>query len=319
MPESFNYYGNNLVGNPYHAYLDFGDLTSGFGEDNGFSSYYMYNADKDGYYMYVRGGSFGGEYAPRYIHPHQGFFLQKDYDENHVDATITFKPSHTKTRAEFETSPYRYMPNYKLINLFAYDQEGHGDVVVIEFERPDYGGGKKIKALRSGNHLIYAHHDTIDYGAFFAKQELRRIPVRFKTFEEENTLYTLKWNLQNGYFPTLYLIDNMTGTIYDMTRNDSYLFSASKEDYLSRFYIVFDYNDIEEFEETNTFAFYNGSAWVVNGKGYVELFDVTGRCLYTNTLNGEQSDLYFGRLAKGVYMLRMSDGFTVRTQKIVIQ
>ena len=319
VPESFNYYGNNLVGNPYHAYLDFGDLTSGFGEDNGFSSYYMYNADKDGYYMYVRGGSFGGEYAPRYIHPHQGFFLQKDYDENHVDTTITFQPSQTVTRAEFETSPFRYMPTYKLINLFAYDQEGHGDVVVIEFERPDYGGGEKIKALRSGNHLIYAHHDTIDYGAFFAKQELRRIPVRFKTFEEENTLYTLKWNLQNGYFPTLYLIDNMTGTIYDMTRNDSYLFSASKEDYLSRFYIVFDYNDIEEFEETNTFAFYNGSAWVVNGKGYVELFDVTGRCLYTNTLNGEQSDLYFGKLAKGVYMLRMSDGFTVRTQKIVIQ
>lgn len=327
VPEAFSYYGNNFVGNPYHAYLDF----TKFGTANGFSSYYIYAADdvgsgaKDethgGYMMYAAGGSRNGYYASGYLHPHQGFFLQT----TDAEKTVTFKDTDVDpdkvqivTRAVAGDSFFRDRPAYRLVNLFAYDPEGNGDVVVIEFDRPENGGGQKVKALRNGNHLIYAHHDTTDYGAFFAEEGTRKVPVRFRSYEEQSTVYTLKWNLQNGYFPTLYLVDNMTGTYYDMTRNDTYTFLASKEDYLSRFYITFDYLDVEE-NEVETFVFFDGSSWVVNGKGYVELFDMTGRCLYTNTLTGDQSHLYFDRFAKGVYTLRLTDGKTVRIQKIVKQ
>lgn len=223
-----------------------------------------------------------------------------------------------KTRTGI-TSTFRDQPNYPLINLYADDAQGRSEVLVVEFERPENGGGRKIMALRSGNHLIYAHNGDTDYGAFFAEEGTERVPVRFKSFEDHPTTYTLRWNTQNGYFHSLYLIDNMTGVTYDMTRNDSYLFSASKDDYVSRFVIVFNVTDVEENEDLNTFAFFNGNgSLVVNGTGRLEVVDVTGRILYTEDLYNDQNHVNLSRYAKGVYTLRLWDSDKARIQKIVM-
>ena len=327
MPGSMGYYGNNFVGNPYHAYLDFGDGTTGFGYDNGFNSYYIYDADipggaksetGGGYRIYAAGGSRGGYYAPRYLHPHQGFFLQWAVEPNPIYKTITFKPSQLKNRHDADNSDFRdWRPNYPLVNLFAYDNEGRGDVVVIEFNRPENGGGKKVKTLRNGNHLIYAHNGDTDYGAFFAVEGTSRVPVRFMSLESEQKPYTLRWNTQNGFFNSLYLIDNLLGITYDMLANDSYTFVGSKEDYVSRFVIVFNVTDVEENTDPKTFAFYDGSSWVVNGTGRLEVIDVTGRILYTEDLHNEQNHVNLNRYAKGVYVLRLWKHDKASIQKIV--
>ena len=312
------YFGNNLIGNPYHAYLDFGKM-------NGFNSYYVYDADTAAkrnvdYLIYPDGGSTGGCYASRYIHPHQGFFVQyKPEDNAPSEKELTFTPNMTVTRKDVENAGFREeLPAYPLVNLFAYDWENKGDVLVVEFNRPENGGGIKSKSLRNGNHLVFAHHGDDDYGAFFAKEGTKQVPVRFQSFEKEKKPYTFRWNLQNGDFRSLYLIDNMTGVQYDMLRNDSYSFEASKQDYLSRFLIVFDVTDVEEHTEDINFAFFDGSSWVVNGKGRLEVVDVLGRILHAETLHGDQNRVNLDNYAKGIYLLRLWEGDTPKIQKIIM-
>lgn len=321
VPAAEGYFGNNFVGNPYHAYLNFDEFASVSGNPN---SYYIYDADASAtlninYLIYTQGGSTGGVYGPKYLHPHQGFFLQTE----DLTKGITFQSSssYIVNRSDAGNSPFRdWRPAYPLVNLFAYDSEGRGDVVVIEFNRPENGGGKKVKTLRSGNHLIYAHNEDTDYGAFFAVEGTSRVPVRFRSYETENKPYTLRWDTHNGFFNSLYLIDNLLGITYDMLANDSYTFVGSKEDYVSRFVIVFNVTDVEENNDTNlkTFAFYDGSAWVVNGTGRLEVIDATGRILYAEDLHNEQNHVNLNRYAKGVYMLRLWNSDKARTQKIVL-
>ena len=318
--------GNNLIGNPYHAYINF--------DETGLGSYYMYDADggrdrgqtNGGYILYAKGGSRGGYYAPQYIHPHQGFFIKTNSTGTvTLDNTDTDKPICTTRAVAGDDAIFRDddRPAYPLVNLFAEDEEGRADVVVIEFNRPENGGGLKAKALRNGNHLIYAHYGDDDYGAFFAEQGTKQVPVRFKSYEPASTTYTLYWDMQNGDFNCLYLIDNLAGVTYDMTMHDSYTFSASSDDYLSRFLIVFSVTDIEEYQDddvtSHSFAFYDGSNWVVNGKGRLELFDVTGRLLYAENLHGDQNNVNLDRFAKGVYLLRLSESASARIQKIILR
>ena len=315
--------GNNLIGNPYHAYLDFDlfaksdDSKSWNSPNNGKiygNNYYVYDADKNNYITYPAGGSKGGDYAPRYLHPHQGFIiLTEQYSDE-----LTFNEDMLKTR-EVGASGFRdeEQPAYPLVNLYADDANGNSEVLVVEFERPENGGGRKSMSLRNGNHLLYAHHENENYSAFFAVKGTKQVPVRFKTFDTEG-VYTMRWNIQNGTFASIYLIDNIAGVKYDMNRHQSYVFEASKTDYLSRFLIVFNYTDVEELpDEHHPFAFFDGTEWVVNGNGILQLIDVTGRVLYDREVAGDQTRISLKGYAKGVYLLRLIEKDTTKTQKLV--
>jgi hypothetical protein len=313
----------NLVGNPFHAYLDFYKFAKNKESEwssvnNGLmgDAYYVYDADHGYYKSYTAGGSVGGDYANRYIHPHQGFFV-KSMAEKGESKTITFNPHMLVTREEAINSDFRNdeRPAYPLVNLYAEDYEGRKDVLVVEFMRPENGGGKKAYGLRSGNHMLYAHNGNDDYCAFFAKEGTEKVPVRFKTYQDG--IFTMRWNTANGNFHSLYLIDNITGVTYDMLQNDSYTFNALESDYLSRFYIVFDVTDVEEFNENHIFAFYDGNNWVVNGTGFLQLIDVTGRIIYEERLRDEQNHINLRPYAKGVYLMRLTNHNIVKTQKII--
>jgi hypothetical protein len=114
------------------------------------------------------------------------------------------------------------------------------------------------------------------------------------------------------------LVDNILGFEYDMLKNDSYSFTGHATDFAARFYIVFELDDEEEVD-TDDFAFFDGTQWVINGEGQLELFDVTGRILYSNTMNGAHNHVSFDHVAAGTYMLHLvKDRNNVKTQKIVI-
>ena len=78
--------------------------------------------------------------------------------------------------------------------------------------------------------------------------------------------------------------------------------------------------DVDEFEdESDIFAYFNGSGWVVEGEGQLELVDMLGQVLYTNYINGDPTEVHFGDIAVGTYMLRLVNSKEVlKAQKIVI-
>lgn len=324
--------GYNLVGNPYHAYYTLGELTN------------ISVLDKNVFKAYVPNSSTGADVAHPYQHPHQGFFMKVDEEDSHtfvINNVVSrhqagwysdngFKVGNTYQGFRGTTDDTR--PAYPLVNLYLSSAKGCADVCVVEFNRPEWGGGEKLKSLYFGNGLLYAKHDDKSYAALFATEETRRVPLQFVSKDEEGDTYTLSWTTANADFEKLILVDNMTGVQYDMLADTSYSFSGKKGDYWSRFYITFEVTGVDEQEEADddassgavSFAFFDGSQWVVTntaatGATTLDLIDLQGRVLHHTTLGNEgQTRVSLPDVAKGMYLLRMTNQNGTQVQKIVV-
>ena len=312
--------GTNLVGNPFQSYLDFDKLVDANPNMIAGNTYYVFDADSTAIYLsYTANSSDNHIMAPGYLHPHQGFFVKtanggKLTFKNDMRAATGNKHSHFRDGKL----------NYPLVNLFCYDSEGKRDVTTVEINRPDEGGGFKMKGMRNNKMLIYARWDNADYQTAFTPIGIREVPVRFQAFEDG--VFTMRWGTLHGNFHYLHLIDNMTGADVDMLRSEEYRFEATTTDYLSRFKLVFEVTGLEEEDDNEddngssivNFAFRMGDELIVNGAGYLEVFDVQGRRLSAKRLVDAQSSVSLPNVAAGIYFLRLSDDKQVRTQKMVI-
>jgi hypothetical protein len=311
-------WGSNLVGNPYQAYLNLAEVATqngfaGYSQANGF---YIYDADNGTYGPYITNASVNPAIPSQYIHPHQAFFVVTN-----EPMTLTFDDQTMATTTSNPTSYFRgeEQPRYPVVNLFAENRAGNRDMAVIELNRPELGGLRKVENLRNANFKISAHLGGQNYGLIFTPEGTEKVPVHFDA--SEDGVYTLTWSMYNGDFTSLRLVDNKTGVNYDMLANNSYTFEASADDYASRFYITYNVIGVDENvnEVGNSFAFFNGSEWVINGKGHLDVIDVTGRVLYAAQLNSDQNRVNLDGVAKGVYLLRVIDNKVVRTQKIIVR
>lgn len=310
-PQSLQYNkGWNLVGNPYQAYLDLNKVGTG--------TYYIYDADLGVYTPYTATASTNPAVPAQNIHPHQAFFMYAETEDNETTVDITFDPSMASTTEDPNSYFRAERVNYPLVNLFAQNAAGNRDLAVVEFNRPELGGATKVGFMTNANFQIAAHLDGENYGLLFTPENTEKVPVRFYT--DEDGTFTLTWSTFNGDFTSLLLVDNMTGTITDMLRSDHYTFDAKTSDYASRFYLTYACTGVEEVNEGDgSFAFFDGSEWVVNGKGQLDIIDVTGRVLFSKRIANEQNRVNLNNVAPGVYMMRVSDGKDTMVQKIVVR
>ncbi len=309
--------GVNLVGNPFQSYLD----ADNFLDHNGLNTYYILDADAKGYIARVSGGSTPDTpkenvvnyEAPQYIHPHQGFLVMVPSEK---------KLEYTKAMRSATGGTFRSQENhYPMVMLACTDTEGRNDFATVELDRPEQGGGEKIKGLHAGDASLWFHFDDTDYQTAFTTPGLTSAPLRFKAYEDGT--FTLRWNTANGEFNYLHLIDNMTGMDIDCLTTDSYSFEGKTDDYTSRFKLMFDMQGDDDENgataETATFAFQMGDEIVVNGEGMLQLFDVNGRCLMITELYGQQNTIGLPKAAAGVYVLRLTSGESVKVQKMVVR
>ena len=310
--------GYNLLGNPYQSYLDF----DAFAEENASlwetnvtkysNSYILLDEDQKGYVSYTPGTSKGANAAPRYINMHQGFLILAD---NAGTATFT-----NDMRSIDQTPDFRGegQPAYPLVNLRVTDANGNCENLVVEMNRPDCGGARKAKGLRMGKGQLYAHHEDGDYAIFFAREGMRQVPLYFETDVDDT--FVLTWDIQNGQFHDLRLVDNITGANVDMSQNGQYVFQSSATDYKSRFKLVFDVTGLEEDEDgmaSDSFAFVNNGLLVVNAEGQMDIVDLNGRVVYSSTLTSPQSVIDLNHLSHGLYVLKIAGQKSLMTQKIV--
>ena len=336
--------GWNLVGNPFHGYLDFNKLCEQNSSINPYAIFYnakSYGVNDDnnfgnGFSIYYKEGSSGGAYASRYIHPHQGFYVSVTGSSNLVFQSGTGQSNMVTTRSEcggvnhptFRDGDDFDRPAYPLVNLFLKSDKGCNDLCIVEFNRPAWQGVEKMSDLRSGNGMFYAFHEEQNYAVLFATPEAERIPIRFVSSDPDGDTYNISWNTANGDFTSLYLVDNKTGVQYDMLRNSSYSFQGKQGDYRARFYITFNVLDVDEYFEDDdtggtvgtTFAFYDGSQWVVTGGGNLQMIDLQGRILYHTTLGPDgQARVSLPSVASGMYLLRLTNQKETKVQKVIIR
>ena len=159
---------------------------------------------------------------------------------------------------------------------------------------------------------VFIPMDGVDY-AIVNATEMGEMPVSFKA--ERNDTYTMSFSSENVGFNYLHLIDNMTGTDVNLLANPSYSFKASTTDYATRFKLVFATGSNSE----DNFAFFSNGNFVISNEGEatLQVIDVTGRIIKSETINGSASVNV--KAATGVYMLRLINGNDVKVQKVVVR
>ena len=181
-----------------------------------------------------------------------------------------------------------------------------------------FGEGRQLPKfqLRENSTKISIAKDNSEYAVVRSEAE-GEMPVSFKA--ENNGTYTFSVNTENVEMEYLHLIDNMTGADIDLIANPSYSFEAKVTDYASRFRLVFSANSSINEQNANNFAFFNGNDWTINNEGEatLQVVDMTGRVLSTETVNGNATTKV--NAATGVYMLRLINGNNIKTQKVVVK
>jgi len=114
----------------------------------------------------------------------------------------------------------------------------------------------------------------------------------------------------------LHLIDNLTGNDVDLLATPSYTFEAKTTNYASRFKLVFAANAMGA---NDSFVYVaDGHLSVLNqGEALLQIIDVTGRILCTETIQGNCRKAL--DLSEGVYVVRLTQGIEVKTQKVVVR
>ncbi len=313
--------GYNLLGNPYQSYLDFTIFAwanSGLWKDASEMTYAVYDPQTGDYVQGTAGEqpSEGALAANGDINMHQGFFVKVS-----TSGTATFTNDMRSNTPASGTQFRGSKANYPLVNLILTDAEGKRDIAVLEVGRPENGGGQKLRTSSAKGHISLRHDDK-DFGILFSEKTEGSQPLYFDT--DEDGTFTLSWNTANADFSSLTLVDNLTGVKYDMLANDHYTFQGNASDYRSRFKVVigrFTGIDEEDGPSTGsgTFAFYDGSDWVVNGQGQLTVTDMTGRTVYATSLTNDQNRVSLNGVANGVYLMRVADGQNVMVQKIVVR
>ena len=315
-PEWTGLKGYNLLGNPYQSYLDFDEFVSNnsdlwVGEDYA-HTYAVYDPSKKGYIQYTFGASQGGATASRNINMHQGFFIRVSKGGE----AVFNNGMRTNTAGDgFRTGE---QPIYPLVNLTLTDDVGNTDVAVLEVDRPENGGGEKLR-VGSIKGRISLRHNSEDFAILFRDMTEGSQPLYFDA--DEDGMFTLSWNTANADFRELTLVDNITGVRYDMLSHDHYVFEGHANDYRSRFKVVIgSFTGLEEEETvTNNFAFFDGSEWVVNGQGRFTVTDMMGRMVYSANLENDQNRVNLNGVAQGMYLMQVSNSDGSRVQKIVVR
>ena len=183
----------------------------------------------------------------------------------------------------------------------------------LDQARLRFGQGYNLSSmnLRANSSRIYMPVEDNDYAVVYTENQ-GEMPVNFKA--ENNGTYTLSFNTENVEFSYLHLIDNMNGNDVDLLANPSYSFEASTTDYASRFKLVFATGNADD-----SFAFYSNGSFVISNEGNatLQVVDVTGRILKSETINGCANVNV--NAAPGVYMLRLINGNNVKVQKVVVK
>ena len=160
--------------------------------------------------------------------------------------------------------------------------------------------------LLEGRAKLYIPKRDNDYAIAFSNRQ-GEVPVHFVA--KEAGRYTIKFEGKD--LKEIKLIDKFENVVIDLGIDDSYTFIGTPADSRDRFVIRFENSDISE---NPTFAYQNGSDIIVSGNGELQVFDVMGRMVMTQHVNGIET-CHGASLQTGVYIMRLNE----KTQKIVIK
>ena len=277
--------GFNLLGNPYSH-----DITL---------KHVKTDKDECFYNCYILSGEGSWEAGTLYddensIHPCQGFFVQAD-----EPATATIS----------KNTQRGINANGDFIKFTVANNE-YKDVAYAIFDK-----GQDLTKINHRNakiQQIYIPKDDENFAVAIMADNTQSFNLNFKAMTMGQ--YTLSFKAK-GEFNYLHVIDRMTGNDIDMLLEGEYNFIGSPQDNEARFIVRLGYLPNYDNNGADIFAYQNGSDVIVSGEGELQIFDVMGRMVSTQNVNGTET---ISVNAQGVYIFRLV-GTEIKTQKIVVR
>lgn len=192
---------------------------------------------------------------------------------------------------------------------FTVNNDEYTDAACIKFNEGE--GFKKLAHYNESAPMLYINYNGGNFAAAHVQTGVKAVGLCFKSHEFGK--YTLNLNA-NGDFSYLHLIDRLTGKDVDMLIEDEYSFISTNNDNAERFIVEFDYEGNEGGVENENFAWQNDSDIVINGEGKLQVFDMMGRIVMTQDINGIQT-MSTSSLQEGVYIFKLNG----KTQKFFVK
>jgi len=155
---------------------------------------------------------------------------------------------------------------------------------------------------------IYIPRDGKDYAIVYSDRN-GEIPLHFKATKIGR--YTI--NFSGTSLRGIRLIDQIENVIIDLSAKNEYTFIGAPHDRKDRFVLLFDPSTGSGNDGYGAFAYQNGSDIIVSGNGELKVFDVMGRVVAIQQINGVET--LRTSLQTGVYVFIL-DG---KMQKIVVR
>lgn len=241
------------------------------------------------------------------IAPCAGIFVKATAN----DASVTF----TKAASRVE-------PSSSSFDITLKQSAERSTASTLDRARVRLGDAETLEKFSIGDGegcVIYFPQNGQDLAVACANGQ-NEMPLNFKA--AKNGIYTLAFEVENLDLDYLHLIDNMTGDEIDVLAMPNYSFEAKTSDYASRFRLVFAENETDG-ASTGSAAF----AYITDGEILIneadasdvslQVVDMTGHVVVS--VGGHTRRVPTTGIPAGVYVLRLINGDTVRTQKIVIE
>ena len=283
--------GFNLIGNPYTH-----DIYKGGGTalENSVTEGYELAT---GFYTVTNKGAWTIGYdvedaEPTAINPGQGFLVQAvkagQITMTNTDANGVSKANHDNIRFVVSNSQYE-------------------DATCAMFDKGN--GLNKISHRNAEIPMLYIPQNDENYAIAMMDDNTQAFNLNFKAMTMGK--YTLSYKAY-GQFSYLHVIDRLTGEDVDMLLEESYSFVGTPKDAENRFIVKLNYQSGLDGSENSTFAYQSGNDIVVSGEGELQIFDVMGRMIATQNINGVET---VNVPANGVYVFRLNE----KVQKVVVK
>ncbi|MBO4567537.1 MAG: leucine-rich repeat protein [Bacteroidales bacterium] len=188
---------------------------------------------------------------------------------------------------------------------FTVSNDDYEDVACVEFR--EGRGFNKMAHYNADAPMLYINYNGEDFASVDVNADVKMLNLCFKA--KAMGKYTLNYNA-NGQFSYLHLIDRLTGNDVDMLVENEYSFIGTASDNANRFIVKLSYNGDDSDEN---FVYQSGDDLVVSGEGELQVYDVMGRMIASQRVNGVETVRKPDQT--GVYIIKLNE----KTQKIVVR
>lgn len=224
---------------------------------------------------------------------------------------IIVKAAEDGTVKFLKDAPETSANNGNLQMVLAHNVNVRGDkrTETIDNAIVSFNEGSQLEKFYFGNPSasIFIPQNGEDYAIAFSDRQ-GDVPLYFKA--NETGTYTISFAGDEMSLNGIYLIDILAEEEIDLSVNPSYTFIGSPADRMARFKIVF--RNTGGDGTSDIFAYQSGNDIIVSGEGELQIFDVMGRMVSKQRVNGVET---VNVKSQGVYIMKLND----KTQKIVVR